>query len=122
MRVSFPHGHEILRVENQALQHLVVAHDAGDSAGDTGLAETDHVADEDAAAFVEVAAGRDIGVGGWPSLNDVVDTAPPPEVKVSDAKIAPMGKPQRIAQPIALRVLKKRGVDVVEDGGHARNA
>ena len=56
--VVFPHRDEVFGADNERFEALVILKDAGDGGGHQGFAETDNVADEDAAAFVEMVGGR----------------------------------------------------------------
>ena len=55
--VVLPHPHEVARAQDERLDALVVLEDARDGGGHQRLAEADDVADEHAAALVEVARG-----------------------------------------------------------------
>ena len=61
--VVFPHGDEVFGADNERFEALVILKDAGDGGGHQGFAETDDIADEDAAAFVEMVGG-DLDGGG----------------------------------------------------------
>ena len=55
--VVFPHWDKVFGTDDQCLQALVVLKDAGEGGGHECFAETDDIADEDAAALVEVMGG-----------------------------------------------------------------
>ena len=57
LAVILPHRCQVLGADNQRLQIVVVLEDAGDCGGHQGLSEPHHIADEDSAAFVQVACG-----------------------------------------------------------------
>lgn len=55
--IVFPHGNEVARAQNQRFQIAIVFKDASERGGHERFAQADHVADEDAAAFIEVMGG-----------------------------------------------------------------
>ena len=62
LAVVLPHGHKVLRANDERFQVVVVLKDTGDGGRHEGLAQTDHVADEHAVAFVQM-MGRDLDRG-----------------------------------------------------------
>ncbi len=57
LAVVLPHAHEVLGAEDERLEVLVILEDAGQRRGHKRLAEADHVADQHAAAAVQVVRG-----------------------------------------------------------------
>ena len=55
--VVLPHRHEVLRADDERLEVVVILEDAGHGGGHERLAEANHVADQHAAALVEVVGG-----------------------------------------------------------------
>ena len=78
--VVFPHGDEVLGADDERFEALVVLKDAGDGGGHQGFAETDDVADEDAAAFVEVVGG-DLDGGGLEVKQGIAEVGGDAEIR-----------------------------------------
>ena len=58
LSVVFPHVRQIGRADDQCFQVVVVLKDACESRGHQGLAKPDDIADQHAAALVEVVRGN----------------------------------------------------------------
>ena len=86
VRVVLPHAHQVLRAQDQGFQSVVVLEDAGHGGGHQRLAEPHHVADQHAAAFVQMVRG-DLYCRGLKLEQPVAEVPRDPELGQAGARL-----------------------------------